>query len=357
MKKLFLLSLSMLTLAACSSDDTGNVAPIETPSAGAIFGDAENPLGIGGPNQQNQVYVDLSGEVAAPVARDSWDFGFYSGADFRVVLNNSLGMAVKQLPVTDISLVQSPDGAVAVGTFQSSNMAFIDNPDGALSGTAFGAIAENEAAAKVYLVNLGFSVPTTTPAVGSVNTAGPSRGWKKIKIWKDGPGYKMQYANLEATAATTVSITKDAAYNNVFFSLTGGAAVQAEPLKDKWDLNFSTFTNEVFDNDGVSAGSYFYSDFILTNAKAGVTAVKVDGDTAAYQAFDLAALTAGNYTFDTDQRAIGDKWRSVFDKVAYDNVFFIVQDGAGNFYKIKFISMLDDQGQRGFPMFRYALLQ
>ena len=71
----------------------------------------------------------------------------------------------------------------------------------------------------------------------------------------------------------------------------------------------------------------------------------------------LASFQAGGHTLDTDQRAIGDKWRSVFDKAVYDDVFFVVKDAAGNHYKVKFISMLNADGHRGFPMFQYALLQ
>ena len=152
------------------------VAPIGTISEGAIFGDAANPLAVGGPNQPNQVYVDLSTQKAAPAPRDSWDIGFYSGSSFRVVLNGSLAMAAKQLETTDITLVQQADANVSVGTFQQANMAYIDDPKGDISATAFGNIATSKEEAKVFLINLGFSVPADTPQPGSVNTAGPARG-------------------------------------------------------------------------------------------------------------------------------------------------------------------------------------
>ncbi len=265
-------------------------------------------------------------------------------------------MAVKALETSDITAVQTPDPIVNVGTFNPANLAYVDSPDGKLATTAFKNIAATEAAAKVYLVNLGSEVPTIIPTAGSSNVAGADRGWKKVKVWKDGTGYKLQYANLEATTATTVSIIKDAAYNHVFFSLTAGATVQAEPKKDNWDMNFTTFTNEVF-QDTESAGAYFYSDFVVTNAKAGVTAVTVQGDATAYEAFTKATLDLGDYAFSDDQRAIGANWRNVTPVQVYNNVFFVLKDGAGNYYKIKFISMLSTAGDRGFPVFQYALLQ
>ena len=358
MKKLIVLSFAFLTLTACSSEDNSHIDPIVTgPSSGSIFGTPEKPLNLGGATEGNQVYVDLSGETAAPVARDAWDLGFYSGSDFKVVINGSLMMATKQLETTDITLPQEIDATVAVGTFQVSNLAFIDNPTGALTGTAFGTIATSEAAAKVFLINLGKTVPTEVPALGSTNVAGADRGWKKVKVWQDAAGYKMKYADLNSATATEVSIVKDAAYNHVFFSFAKEATVKSEPAKDKWDMNFTTFTNEVFDNTGVSAGAYFFSDFVVINNKAGVTAFKVDGNKAAFDAFNLASVTSGNYTFSDDQRAIGPHWRDVLTRVVFDNVFFVLKDAEGNMYKVKFISMLSKEGERGFPIFQYELLK
>lgn len=354
MKKIFLLPFALIALNSCSSDNN-HIAPIEQISAGTVFGTTDNPLAVGGPNEQNQVYVDLSGETATVVSRDSWDLGFYSGTDFRVVINGSLAMAVKALETTDISLTQTEDATVAVGTFDAGNMAYIDNPNGALAQTAFGDIATSEATAKVYLVNLGKKVPTAAPAAGSTNVAGDPRGWKKVKIFKDGNGYKIQYADLASATHTEVAIAKNAAYNFVFFNLGTGTTVNVEPEQDKWDLNFTTFTNEVFQGAD-SFGAYFYSDFVLTNTKGGVTVATITGNNAAYQSFNLAAITS-SLSFATDQRAIGANWRDVFTQTVFDTTFFIVKDADGNLYKLKFISMLDTTGERGYPTFQYALLQ
>ncbi|AWH84381.1 hypothetical protein HYN59_04290 [Flavobacterium album] len=355
MKKLFILPLAFLVLISCGDDDS-NIAPIEQISGGTIFGTAEHPLNIGGPNQPNQVYIDLSSEETKEVARNSWDLGFYCGDDFRVVINGSMKMAVKPLETTDISLPQEEDSSVAVGTFDATNMNYIDHPNGQLAQTAFGNLATSEAAAKVYLVNLGSQVPTTMPDPGVSNVAGDPRGWKKVKVWKDGSGYKLQYADLEASTATEVSITKNAAYNHIFFSLTTGATVHAEPEKDKWDMNFTTFTNEVFQGTQ-SFGAYFFSDYVVINSKAGVKAVMIQGDSAAFDAFSINALNTGDFAFSSDQRAIGANWRNVLPVQVYNDVFFVLQDSDGNYYKIKFLSMLSADGHRGFPVFRYALLQ
>lgn len=358
MKKIFLFSMAMLAMVSCSDDDSGaNIAPIDPPSEGIVFGTAENPLNLGGPNEQNQVYVDLSGESTHEAFREGWDLGFYSGDDFKVVINGSLAMAAKQLETTDITLPQEEDASVAVGTFQVENLNYVDNPNGSLDDTAFGTIAESEAEAKVYLINLGYSVPTATPDAGSVNTAGDLRGWRKVKVFKNNAGgYTLQYAKLSVTNYQEIEIAKNPEYNHTFFSFTANDVVLVEPAKAAWDMNFTTFTNEVFDNGGASAGAYFYSDFIVINNKAGVTAVAVAGDTAAYNEFTMETYTSANYVLSDDQRAIGANWRSVIPVEVYNNVFFLLKDAAGNMYKIRFISMLDTDGVRGFPVFEYQLL-
>lgn len=230
MKKTFLiLALALATLSSCSNDDEGNKP--EIPSLGAILQPA-----VGGPNQPNQVYVDLSTSKTDAIPRGSWDFGFSTGAEYRVILNGALKMAVKKLETTDITLPQTADATVAVGggTILASN-GFVDNPTGVLEGagagvgTAIAAVAANDAENKVYLVNLGFAVSTATAGVGSVSLDGEARGWKKIRILRSGNGYKIQYADLSATTFTEKTIAKDSNFNFAFFSLSEGKTVTVEP--------------------------------------------------------------------------------------------------------------------------------
>ncbi|MFL9842903.1 HmuY family protein [Flavobacterium rhizosphaerae] len=354
MKKIFLLTTALLTLVSCSDDD-GNVAPIEQISEGAVFGTAENPLNVGGPNQPNQVYVDLSDESTVEVPRNSWDFGFYAGNDFRVILNSSMMMAAKQLETTDISLPQEADNTVSVGPYIENNFNYVDSPDGSLNETVFGDIATSEATAKVYLVNMGYKVPVTEPAAGAVNTTGDHRGWMKVKVWKDGNGYKIQYAALDAATHAEASIAKDSGYNFTFFNTTTGSTVAVEPQKDKWDIAFTTFTNLV--NDAGEDYAYFYSDFVIINSRAGVSALKINGNAGVYEAFSLEYFNSGNFIFSNNQSVIGSEWRDVFTHTVDENIFFLVKDGSGNVYKLKFISMLGTDGKRGYPVFQYALLQ
>lgn len=360
MKKQFLtLAIALVTLASCSSDDNDPV--IEVPSVGAVV----QPV-VGGPNQPNQVYLDLSSETSTAINRASWDFGFSTGSDFRVVINGSLKMAVKQLATSDITLTQASDDAVAVGagTNPSSN-GYCDNPTGILAGSGAGigtAIAEvsaTDADNKVYLVNLGFAISTTTPTVGSVSVDGNARGWKKVRILRNGNGYKIQYADLASTTFQEKTISKNADFNFTFFSLTTGTTVEVEPRKDKWDLNFTTFTNYV--NFGTEV-TYGYSDFIVSNMKDGTKVYQVlNSDGVTYENFTRANVIDANFTTSaTDQRIIGSNWRNgggpgTLPSVRTDR-FYVIKDVAGNYYKIKFLAMTNDAGVRGNPSVEYSIL-
>jgi hypothetical protein len=323
----------------------------EMPSSGG----PGNPL-VGGSNQPNQVFFDLSSGQYVTAHRTSWDFGFYSGDAFRVVINGSVGMAVKALGTTNIDAVQAANTAVAIGTFDPLNTAYIDNPNGYLSSTAIAEVSASDEDNKVYLVNMGYNVPTIPAGNGAVSVAGSSRGWKKIRILREGNGYKLQYADLNATTHSEVSIAKDPTHNFTYFSLQSGARVNVEPAKAAWDLNFTTFTNILEGN-----GSYFFSDFVLTNTKGSARAYEVLTSEIPYDRFTAANLVPEDPRLKTDteqdQRVIGANWRNVIPIELYSNRYYIIKDPAGNIYKLRFTALLSPQGERGNPSFQYTLVQ
>jgi hypothetical protein len=353
-KTIFSLAFALLTLASCSNDDGDS---LEIPTVGETL-----EAGIGGANQPNQVYLDLSTAQSSVVNRASWDFGFSTGAEFRVIINGSVKMAVKKLETSDITLIQVEDEGVNVSYNTLVSSGYVDNPTGVLDGaevgqgTAIDEISEIDLENKVYLVNLGFEVSTATPDVGGVSVDGTSRGWKKVRILRNGNGYKIQYADLTSTTYTEKTITKDADFNFTFFSLNTAKTVSVEPEKNKWDLNFTTFTNYL------GTILYGYSDFIVSNRLGGtkVYQVLVAGDVT-YEAFTKVNIVETNFDASSlDQRIIGANWRnggsqSTLPSIKTDR-FYVVKDAAGNYYKIKFLAMTNEVGVRGYTTFEYAIL-
>ncbi|MHC0442674.1 HmuY family protein [Flavobacterium sp. 3-210] len=359
MKKLLFLSIALLSLASCSNDDDNKV---EIPTVGETL-----KTSVGGPNQPNQLYLDLSAAEIKSVNRASWDLGFSSGTDFRVIINGSLKMAVKKLATSDITLSQVADANVSVGAGETlASNGYVDNPTGVLAGagagigTAIAEISATDADNKVYLVNLGFAVSTTQPAVGSVSVDGEARGWKKVRILRSGNGYKIQYADLTSTTFTEKTISKDADFNFSFFSLVSGNTVSVEPAKAKWDLNFTTFTNYL--NMGSGEVTYGYADFITTNSKGGTQVYQVLTSAKTYEAFAKADVVEANFTVSaTDQRVIGANWRNGGGPTSLPSIrtdrFYVVKDAAGNYYKVKFLAMTNDAGLRGNTTLEYAILK
>lgn len=371
MKHLKILSLFLIiAVQSCFSADE---EPVSVPS---MTGATSKPM-VGGANQPNQVWIDLSD--IDPVTKEprqktnqrtDWDLAFYNGDEFRVVINGSIAMAVAKIPnVTNINAVKSVDvsglmAAVQVGTFTASNLAYIDNPDGNFltQTTGITEIKADDIDNAVYLVNMGKALSTATAANGSVSLTGDSRGWKKIQILRSGNGYRLRYANLNDNQYQEQIITKNTDYNFNFFSLEKGQPAQIQPQKDNWDIAFTTFTNEVFTAPQQSAGSYFYADFIITNMISGVGAYQIDipaGKTLdqAYGDFKLSDIESSRFIFN-DHRALGDKWRTttgVNGPQTYSDRFFVLKDAEGFYYKIRFNAMTKD-GVRGYPNFEFQPL-
>lgn len=335
----------------------------QTASLGSVLA-----AGVGGPNQPNQLYLDLSSGATTAINRTAWDFGFATGDDFRVIINGSVKMAVKKLETADITLPQEIDTDVTVGggTTLAAN-GYVDNPTGVLVGagagvgTAIAEISATDAENMVYLVNMGSSVSTVVPNKGSVEVDGTSRGWKKVRILRDGTGYKIQYADLDSAIITEKKIAKDAAFNFTYFSLASGNTVSVEPQKDKWDLNFTVFTNYV--NMGSGEVSYGYSDFISTNSRGGAQVYQVlVAAGIAYADFTKANVDDTKLVASaTDQRIIGANWRNgggpgTLPSIRTDR-FYVVKDAAGNYYKVKFLTMLNEAGERGNVTLEYAILK
>lgn len=372
-KSILLFSMLSLAFASCTSDDnaplTGGekepeqevVKPVETATVKA---------NVGGPNQPNQVYIDLSTNQQTTIKRDTWDLGFSSGSDFRVIINGSVKMAVKQLDTNDIDAVQQEDATVAVGYTTLSTLGYVDDPTGKLTGAGNGegtAIAEVSATAtnnKVYLVNLGFEVGNTAPSVGSVALDGGARGWMKIRVTRNGNDYVLDYAKINETTHKTITVSKANDYNFTYVSLTSGSKVNVQPKKANWDLVFTGFTN--YYPSGNSNITYYFADYIATNMLGG-TKVYMQQTTAETLANDFNNFTKANVddskfsTSASDQRVVGDTWRvgggpSTKPSIK-DDRFYVIKDVDGNYYKLKFLALTNDAGERGNPVFEYELLK
>jgi hypothetical protein len=361
MKKIlfgFLIGASFISQSCINdNEDPVAVSPIE----GAIV----NPL-VGGAAEPNQVWFDLSEGKEMLTKRTDWDLALYSGSAFKVVLNSSIMMAAGKIPnatdidqVTDAS-VTALKSQVQVANFNPSNGVYIDDVKGNFpSGyTAIEEIKANDAENAVYLVNLGKEIYTGSVPVGSVSTGGDNRGWMKVQIVRSAEGYKVKYADLNATTHKEINITKNVAYNYNFISLKDNKEVFIQPEKKKWDLCFTVFTNII---DG--AGSYIYADFVTHNNVGGVGVYEVIATSGsgveAYNNFKSSDIDQSKFVYN-DHRIIGANWRNPVGAnglEVYGDRFYVIKDADGYYFKVRFTRLTNAQsGERGFPQFEYKPL-
>lgn len=303
----------------------------------------------GGETFGNKVFFDLSASTQVGVERTKWDLGFYTGSDFRVTLNSSTFMLAKQLDKNDLNTVTAADTAgfsldKDISFLQNTPPAItaIDYPDGDLTKTAIAEISATDADNKVYIINRG----------NGIGTAG-HRGWKKVRIIRNGGGYTVQHADINATTFTSVNIAKDDKYFFKYLSFEAGAT-NIDPEAGKWDIAWTYFSNVT--NFGAGEVAYAFQDIFIQNRN--VETVQILEAAKSFDSFgeaDLAALTLS-----PKQNAIGSSWRAgggpgVSPSVHADR-YYILKDGDGNYYKVKFTAMFKN-GLRGHPTFNAVLIK
>ncbi|RZL54406.1 MAG: hypothetical protein EOO93_20080, partial [Pedobacter sp.] len=217
-----------VTFTACKKDSEPVV--VVPPSDGSTL--TLNGL-IGaeaGTSAGNSVYVDFSKDSQTAVDRDSWDLGFYMGADFKVILNSTNGASAILVNKTDLNAVTAADfdpNALKVGQ-GGGNFTIIDDGREAniLNKTAIATVSATDADNKVYIIN----------RKGGSNTVLATEELYKIRIIRKGTGYTLQYAKVGATMFSSLEIAKNNVTNFQFASLVRGSTTIVEPAKADWDL-------------------------------------------------------------------------------------------------------------------------
>ncbi|MDO6595718.1 HmuY family protein [Oceanihabitans sp. 2_MG-2023] len=386
-----ILMATTVLITSCSSDDNGESTEVTTPpSTGGII-DPD----VGGFNQPNRVFVDLSTGNQVAVTRDAWEIAVYNGSDNRVFLNNTLLVSAAELDgitditaVTETTVLTSPltlnaldqtftPTTVTVNTVAElieglpvnyyqygdldAGIAFTDSKEGELSGTAFDEISTTDSENNVYIVNLGNEIPTTNN--GTINTTGDARGYLKVRVLTNGNTYTIQYAALSNTTDySELTVTKDSNYNLTYISLTDEQVATLEPTSSNWDIDFGGVFS-YYGLQGTLAAGLTYSDYTLHNTLGGVGLYQItveDDTTPSYTNFSYADITEASFVYN-DRALVGSSWRSVDFMTGETSVtegrYYIVKDTDNNYYKLRFTAVESENGERGYPQFQYELLQ
>lgn len=293
-----------------------------------------------------QVYYDLSSQsVVSANFKSDWDLGFECGqGGWHVILNTSNFMLAGNTGLGDFAAATDTTGLDWKYDPSTGNL------DSTAIGpwlTFSGIDSVPDYSGEVYIVDRGY------------DEAGNLRGVKKVVFteWSR-DRYAVRFANLDGSGEGTAEILKDTSVNFIYFSFEeGGTVMTLEPPKYAWDLLFTQYTTLLYTNDG------FPYPYLVTGVLSNRAGVKVAQDTLhEFSAIDLEAAEGFGYSDVRDE--IGYDWKDVVGDVSTGNVSYVivpginyvVRDAGGFFYKLRFISFYNDQGEKGFPTFEYQLL-
>jgi hypothetical protein len=293
-----------------------------------------------------QVYYDLgSGEVVSTNLKNQWDLGFECGVEgWHVILNTSNFMVAAETGLTDFSL--PIDTAGYQWKFDVSS----GNPDSTAIGNWVEFSSPDSVKAysnEVYVIDRGY------------DELGNLRGLRKIVFEEvDDSTYRFRYANLDGTAENTFIIKKDPSVNYTFFSFEdGGKQLSLEPPKYDWDLIFTQYTTLLI----TDAGDPY--PYLVTGVLSNPSAITIAQDTL-YD-FSLISLDmVDKLIYSGDQDEIGYDWKDIVGDVNTGNVSYVVipginyviKDWQGFYYKLRFISFYNNNGDKGYPTFEYQRL-
>lgn len=350
------LLICVVFLSSCEDDPE----MIQPPFEGAVL-DAE----VGGESQPNRVFIDFSSNSQIAVNRTTWDFGLYSQDDFVVTLNSANGMLAYELDETSIENVTAED-TVGFGAFLSMEAIFsalfapvtppwveestdwADNPSGDLNDTAIDKPGGTNDA-NVYIINRG-TAPDGSPL-----------GWIKARFTVESDQYVVETADINSSQVSRTVVPKNGDEEFLYLSIENGL-VNVEPGRESWDIAFTTFVDRpAF---GPTVIPYSVKDWVIQNRNSESAEVIIEADEDLLERFDSFTLAdVGGVDFNDNINAIGGNWRTVASPTpgsvtgVRSDRFYIIEDPAGNYYKMIFTRMLNNTGERGFPQVTFELLK
>lgn len=334
-----------LTVTEAEGFELGNdLSAIITVSENFVAANGTLEINGGGSEFPNQAFIDLSKLTQTTVDKYTWDLGFSSeSGTFSVVLNSSALVMARPIDAANLDEVTAADTVGFASKMYLSNYVdteaseWIDDQSGDFGSTAIAEISATDGENSVYIIKRD----------------GEGRNWKKVRIIRSGTGYEIQYADVNATTHSTATISKDESYNFSHFDLDNGV-VSVEPEKDNWDIMYSTYSGRA--NFGVWLG-ISYNDYIIVN-RSGVSVAMVEEGTISYDNFSTTDM-AGIALVDDNIAAIGSSWRGLVDfaLVLNEDVYYVLKDADGHNYKLKFTRLTSEFQERGYPEFKFDLIQ
>jgi len=300
-------------------------------------GNVEEGQAALGPGYEHQVFFDLyrNMEATSNLVSD-WDLSFESSSgDWLIRLNSSKFMYAGN----------SFDTTFQIELNRSELDMRFDKSDGNPDSTAFSRwfLTDDESAwskREVYLIDRGFD-HLDKPV-----------GLMKVQFGIDGEDYRIRYATLENSGDTSFLISRDPELDRIYFSFEHGV-VDIAPGPSSWSLLFSKYTTMLLTDDGENYPYLVMGALLNPN---GVTATL---DTE-HSFLDMELADTIDLEFSNRSDMIGYEWKYYnFDAALYTiepDMFYVIRDRDGFYYKLRFSDFYSDEGEKGFPKFEYVRL-
>lgn len=281
-------------------------------------------------NYEHQVYFQLKTQDTLGNDYFKWDLAFEAADTGNGCwMNGGKLELIGNTATTDFEQVKDTAGYHL----------FIDSSDWGKKNSMIGTI-ENKVG-NVFIIDRGYK------------HSNPLRFFKFQFLQNTSTFYEIKFSPLADSITTIVKIYKNNAYSYRYFSFdNGGSTLEIEPVKLGWDLQFTRY--RVLYSVNGAPFPYLVVGVLINNAN---TKVCVDS-TADYQSVNYEF--AKTKVLSSARDALGYEWKYFdFSTQKYKvrtNYIYIIKDGDGVYWKLRFLDFYNALGKKGFPKFEFQRL-
>lgn len=295
-------------------------------------------------NYKQQIYYNLSKqEVVKQNVKTAWDLMFDAQAmNFNIRLNSAKWMHAINTHSTDFETVYNPND------FTDKRFDYESGSDDSLAIMNWGYVDGSDCVSKnlVYLIDRGY------------DENGNELGWKKIQLNGCNNGvFTLKAANLDGSESLSYHISQNNDYLHKMISLDDSSVLNIEPPKNDWDILFTQYTTWLWDPDELHFIEYLVVGALINNERNAVAFDTLNR----YE--EISYLESVNLDYHSNIDVIGYGWKNPgnvtggsVNYTVYDYITYVVKQDNTNYYKVRFLRFVNDQGQKGYPFFELTPL-
>lgn len=337
MKKAVLYIMVLLAFASCEKEESPMVLPPP--------GDLTKVVADIGTDYSKAVYISLAKNTQQTRNWKDWDVAFEaSETGAYVYLNEGKYMFACHTGSSDFATADSTGKE-----WRLDNDALEDD------STAVGKWWVNATSSDVMVIDRG--------RIFYVGGAAAQR-FKKLKIEHvNASEYVISFCDYGSSNPVSFTVTKDSDHSLMYFTFDGGGRmVDMAPPKDDWDFVLTRYAHIYYGEPINSLYRNYLVNGGLNNKWNDVTGMRMIKDvTENYLPFEqVTSNDAGTHTFSTAANTIGFEWKMVDTNTGtytmVPDIYYILKDKNGFYYKIRFVDFYDDNGNRGYITLEYQRL-